>query len=75
LKSKRAAATAFLSGESQIDLLFELQEFYKNSGVENRVIFIDIFGECPILKREKIPSIFRMVLCSVNELGVCLVCP
>jgi len=45
LKSKRAAATALLSGESQVEFLFELQEFYKNSGTEYWVISLLCGGE------------------------------
>ena len=43
MKSKRAAATALLSGESQVDLLFYLWEVYENSRVKNGAI---VFGIC-----------------------------
>jgi hypothetical protein len=39
LKSKRAAATALLSGESQFSFVFKLQEFYKNSVAGFRSVF------------------------------------
>jgi hypothetical protein len=45
LKSKRAATTAFLSGESQVGFVIELQEFYKNSETEFGVFFRKVFKE------------------------------
>jgi hypothetical protein len=53
LKSKRAATTAFLSGESQVGFVIELQEFYKNSETEFWSDFSKGFQGICCLRREK----------------------
>jgi hypothetical protein len=71
LKSKRAAATALLSGESQVGFVIELQEFYKNSVSEFWSGFSKGFqGICCLRREKKSHPNSGWLLSLANDFGV-----